>query len=237
MKPRRSATWGLELILTTAFAIGALGQNGPKAEPVSAQRPEPAPPSMKVGPVNPSLKVVSGMPPAANAQPTAVSPWYTEIVKMAQAGIGPQPILTFIDSAGTFNMSAEQVIYLHDLGLPGGLITAMLQHDSDLTSGVIPLPATAVPQLPPPLKTTLVTNAPIAIATATTPAPATIAIPAPEAAEEEDWDIDNTPVTSEPPAPPGFSPVRKPYPVPLTDPIVIVRAPDRIPNVISIQMP
>src|SRR6266436_7518186 len=43
-----------------------------------------------------------------------VSPWVLDTVKLAQAGIDQGVILNFIDSAGTFNLTAEQIIFLRD---------------------------------------------------------------------------------------------------------------------------
>lgn len=167
---------------------------------------------------------------------------------MARAGIGPQPMLAFIDSAGTFNLNADEIVYLHDLGVSGGLITAMIQHDNDLSSGVLPLPATAVPKLPPSIKTIAVaaTNASPAAAVAkvaTPPPPAATAmaakpvatLAASEPPDDEDWYPEYSAVQDSP-SQPGFAPVRKPYPVQLTDPIIVVRAPGRVANVVSIQM-
>src|SRR5206468_698246 len=72
---------------------------------------------------------------------TYVSPWLLDIVKLAQAGIKEDVMLTFVDSASTFNLDADQIIYLRDLGVSGAVVTAMIEHDFDLLSGVRQVPA------------------------------------------------------------------------------------------------
>ena len=244
MKTRQSASRGTGLVAAACFALSAFAQNDTKPNSTNEQKPAVVQTTTSTQPIT------SAVIQPRKAPSTAISPWYTEMVKMTKAGIGPQALLAYIDSAGTFNLGAEQIIHLHDLGMPNGLITAMIQHDADLSSGVLPLPVTAVPsattKLTAVLKTpSAVTNAAPSAAVAQPPAKspelaAAGEAPPPEIAIEQDLEanypelFDYTPTT--PPEPAGFSPVRRPYPVPLTDPIIMVRAPDRMPNVISIQM-
>jgi hypothetical protein len=68
-----------------------------------------------------------------------LSPWTKEIVKLAQSGIDEEVMLSFIDNSGMFNLGAEQIIYLSDLGVSGQLITEMLQHDREVISGIRPV--------------------------------------------------------------------------------------------------
>src|ERR1041384_7477180 len=44
---------------------------------------------------------------AATRKKEYVSPWLTDVIKLAQARIDPAVILTFIDSAGTFNLTPD----------------------------------------------------------------------------------------------------------------------------------
>jgi hypothetical protein len=43
--------------------------------------------------------------------------WTTEVIKLARAGIDDDVLLPFIDSVGTFNLSADEIIYLSDIGV------------------------------------------------------------------------------------------------------------------------
>jgi hypothetical protein len=74
-----------------------------------------------------------------------LSPWTSEIVKLAESGIEAGVILSFIENSGTFNLGADQIIYLNDLGFSSEIISAMLQHDRELISGVRPLTVASEP--------------------------------------------------------------------------------------------
>ena len=89
----------------------------------------------------PSPTAVVATPNAASGnQPLPaklrLSPLTTEIVKLAQSGIEANVMLSFIDNSGTFNLGADQIIYLSDLGVPGQIINAMLEHDREVISGM-----------------------------------------------------------------------------------------------------
>ncbi len=78
-----------------------------------------------------------------------LSPWATEIMKLAEARLGDDVMYSFIDNSGTFNLGADQIVYLSDLGVPGQIISAMLQHDQELISGVRPLTIASEPTWEP----------------------------------------------------------------------------------------
>ncbi len=76
----------------------------------------------------------------------AVSPSLGHVVKMANAGVEPGVMLSFItNSAGTFNLGAEQIIFLKDLGLQGEVVTTMILHDQAISSGQFQVTASTVP--------------------------------------------------------------------------------------------
>lgn len=53
-----------------------------------------------------------------------------DIVRLANAGVDETVMLNYVtNSAGTFNLGADQIIYLRDIGVPAEVVTAMLQHD------------------------------------------------------------------------------------------------------------
>ncbi|MSU59555.1 MAG: hypothetical protein EXS35_15520 [Pedosphaera sp.] len=64
-----------------------------------------------------------------------LSPWTSEIVKLAESGIEDSVVLTFIENAGVFSLGADQIIYLSDLGVSSQIVNTMLQHDRELISG------------------------------------------------------------------------------------------------------
>ena len=81
----------------------------------------------------------------------AVSPSLGHILKMAGAGVDLSVMISFItNSAGTFNLGAEQIIYLKDLGVSGEIVNAMIAHDQAISSGQFVVTASTVPTLAVP---------------------------------------------------------------------------------------
>ncbi len=106
-----------------------------------------------------------GQPQAAT--PANLSPGAAEVVKLATSGVGDEVVLAYINnSQAPFNLSANDVLYLKDIGLSPDVTTAMLNHDSTLRGQ---------PQQYAPAATTPASAA----APAPTPAPTVAAAPAP----------------------------------------------------------
>src|SRR5262249_51075152 len=56
-----------------------------------------------------------------------------EVIRLANSGIEDSVMMTFVtNSTGTFNLGAEQIIYLKDIGVPDAVVTAMIQRDQML---------------------------------------------------------------------------------------------------------
>lgn len=105
----------------------------------------------------------SGAPPPAN-NPPAVSPSAAEVVKMAEAGTSDDVLLAYIkNSTSLYDLSADQILYLRDIGVSSPVISAMLGRDSELRSQ-------------PP------TGAPVEAGPAAGPPPAAAPEPMPESA-------------------------------------------------------
>lgn len=61
------------------------------------------------------------------------SPALRDVIKMAEAGIDQSILLSYIsNSTSTFNLGAEQIIYLNDIGIPDAVTLAMIEHDTRL---------------------------------------------------------------------------------------------------------
>jgi hypothetical protein len=125
-------------------------------------------------------------PPGTSAAP-AVSPGAAEVVRLAEAGTSDDVILAYIqNSTSTFDLSAEQILYLRDIGLSSPVIAAMLSRDSALRNQAQPYtydqklyPPTTPPQAAPgPVEAPAPEQAPPAPAEA--PAPVYVASPPPE---------------------------------------------------------
>ena len=109
---------------------------------------------------------------APAAAPANLSPGAAEVVRLAGAGVGDDVMLAYINnSQAPFNLSADAVLYVKDLGLSPQVTSAMLSHDSMLRSqGQQYAPATTAPVAPP--------AAAPAVAPPTAP-PTAVAAPAP----------------------------------------------------------
>lgn len=195
-----------------------------------------------------------------------LSPWTTEIVKLAESRIEDDVMLTFIDNSGTFNLGADHIIYLSDLGVSSQIINAMLQHDQDLISGARMMTIASEPTSEPVLETIFVASSAASSKAITQPASAP-ASPVPVAAAsvttsngESLPTVNRVALDAQPAAlqyamadelesvrPPllthqwqspekkrSLYPVREPYPVELTAPIILITAEDRTPNTLII---
>lgn len=134
-------------------------------------------PVAPAAPVAPHAPVVSNAPlaagvvtnaPATNAVPGGevvlvkkfdpstlnLSPGVADIVKMAQSGVAPSVMLEFINKAPHgFSLTADEIVYLTDLGVPEDVIKAMLRKEgSPAVAQPAPAPA-ATNQAPPQVAT------------------------------------------------------------------------------------
>ena len=58
-----------------------------------------------------------------------------DVAKLAQAGVDESVMLAFVtNSSSIFNLTSDQIIYLNDIGVPGTVVTAMIQHDETMKS-------------------------------------------------------------------------------------------------------
>ncbi len=244
MKTRRLAIWAVGATVALLAVLAAPAQN--TATQPAVRETKPAPPPAKASPS------ATPAPTAPNNQPLVaqtpavpqLSPWAEEMVKLAHAAIDENVMLSFVDNAaGTFNLASDHIIYLRDVGIPDDVITAMMQHDADIASGLRPLLASTVATTPRDIQLFLAsakahaaTNAPAK------PAPAPPAQVAPPAPPQEFAALDFPGLWTEPEPGPDLAqpaklyPVREPYPVQLTDPILVVPGQGRVPNVFILQM-
>jgi hypothetical protein len=72
-------------------------------------------------------------PAPAAPTPPALSPGAGEVVRLAGAGSSEEVLLAYIQNANTpFELAADQILYLRDIGVTSPVITAMLNRDSAL---------------------------------------------------------------------------------------------------------
>jgi len=114
--------------------------------------------------------------PAGNAQTTAanLSPDLQEVVKLAQAHMSDDVILSFIKSSGkTYTLSADDMLYLNSQGVSQPVMSALVQSRSAAPA------APAAVSVPTPAPPPVYTPAPAPIpAPAPVPAPAYMPAPA-----------------------------------------------------------
>jgi hypothetical protein len=170
---------------------------------------------------------------------TPLSFWTAEIVKLVEAGISDEVMLAFMHSAGTFNLDADQIVHLKELGVADHLLTAMIQHDTDVMTGFA-YPTAGVPTVDWKLKLASIDQHPPAhTRTAET-------MRASEKPKKNKPDNDlplaeelllrdgQHPAESARQNTAPLSRIREPYPVQLLDPIVVVKAPPRTPNILIV---
>ena len=104
---------------------------GPQAAPGAPDQQQDAAAAPPVAPNDTNAPaIVERIPPAAKPENVTLSPGLGEVVKLAQAGVGEEVLLAYVDKySGRFDVGADQILYLNDLGVPETVVTAMLKHD------------------------------------------------------------------------------------------------------------
>jgi hypothetical protein len=122
-----------EIPTLVADADANLGQAGPIPLVPSATT---AAPDQKATDDKPAVTNAAPATTDGNADPVTpealkLSPALTDVIKLAQAGVGEQVLMTYIrNSTNIFNIGPDEILYLHDLGVPSELITAIIQQDA-----------------------------------------------------------------------------------------------------------
>src|SRR5207237_2092480 len=85
--------------------------------------------------VNETKQSDAAKPPIAPIQPTQAAQrtkfsfGVDEVVKMYQRGVEADVIVNYIESSSVpYHPSAEEIVRLHDLGVPSQIITTLLRH-------------------------------------------------------------------------------------------------------------
>jgi hypothetical protein len=98
--------------------------------------------------------IIERIPPNTRPDAVATTSGIAEVAKLAQAGVNEQVMLAFVDKYnGRFEVGADQIVYLNDLGVSSTIITAMLKHDDAKGPAVAaqaPPPEAAPAAVPPP---------------------------------------------------------------------------------------
>ena len=82
--------------------------------------------------------------------PLQLSPALADVIKLVQGGVGEQVLMAHItNSTDIFYVGSTEILYLHDLGVPSDIITALIQHDSTPEALARKQAASAAQPLPP----------------------------------------------------------------------------------------
>ena len=160
-----------------------------------------------------------------------VSPWVDEVERLTKAGVDEGVVLAYvINSAGTFNLTADQIVRLKNVGVSPQVVNAMIQHDQELISGARPLTAASPPSLPAAFQAALAAHPQPAVTTAAPSAAPAAPAPGPvQIIANDDYNSEPDLIYVEPDdvpdQPASLGPVRAPYPVKLNDPIIVLRLP------------
>lgn len=102
-------------------------QGGEAAVLESAPADAPALTNLAIAQIQP-ISTNQPVPAKVNLSPTA-----GELAKLAASGVDQGVMLAYVtNSQSTFNLTAEEIIYLNDLGVPSTVVTAMIQRDQVL---------------------------------------------------------------------------------------------------------
>ena len=151
MKTRSLTGLSLGLLVSALLFVGGCTQtNATNAIPslTNSQPVAVLPPDDQSVSVPSQAEVVIPEPRGEPVLPPSIPPAtpLAEVIKLAQAGVDEKVMLTFItNSTASFDLGANDIVYLNDLGVAGPVITAMMQHDQ----GLKPLPASPAPAVAP----------------------------------------------------------------------------------------
>ena len=78
---------------------------------------------------NEQAVVIAEIPPAIPAN-LSLTKGVEEVVKLAQAGVSETVLLLYVEKyPDAFDLDASEIVYLHDIGVSGTVIAALLSHD------------------------------------------------------------------------------------------------------------
>lgn len=165
-------------------------------KPADARPAEPAatPPAPLEAPTAPGKTDTNLAQAPGSPDQLKLTPALADVIKLVQAGVGEEVLMTYItNSTDIFNIGPNEILYLHDLGVPSPVITSLIQQDSTPEAMARKQSAHAVQPLPPGIALNKPAVNIFRPKAAAVPAPA----PVPETAAV---------VTNEPPADAGPAP-------------------------------
>ena len=164
MKTLTVANWNLCSVVGVLFIAAGCVRESVNSAPAIVTNQDPAvyseatdaavetvPPAETVPDLDTApAKLVST--PADAPPATSLSPSAAEVARLAQSGVDASVMLAYVNnSASAFEVGSDQIIYLNDIGVPGNVVTAMIQRDQVLKNSNPTPPASAPDNISPPL--------------------------------------------------------------------------------------
>jgi hypothetical protein len=113
-------------------------------------QPAPASPAPVVAAPEPGATDTNVAQSPLPAGQLKLTPALADVIKLVQAGVGEEVLMTYVtNSADIFNIGPNEILYLHDLGVPDAVITSLIQQDSTPGALARKQAANAVQPLPP----------------------------------------------------------------------------------------
>ena len=155
-----------------------------------------------------------------------------QILQLTQAGMDESVITSFISNSGIFQLSADQIVYLNDLGVSSGVIQVMLAHDREKLAASSQNTNASNPRVALQAETATVAEILTSQRLGQTNVQAAVAVNPGPSAKTDNFSKEDLIIVQRLPQPQPvpvkkkvFYPVRAPYPVELTAPIVFLDAP------------
>ncbi len=80
--------------------------------------------------------------PASTTTAVNISPGVMDLVKMSDAGMDSAVIKSFVENSSTgYSLKTDEIIYLHNHGIPDSIITTMIQRGGELRAQTAPAKA------------------------------------------------------------------------------------------------
>ncbi len=139
--------------LVTAVAPKVLEtevQPAGKATAAPTTNVPPAASPANEGPVPPANPAAASSVPPTVPVDLNISPALGEVVKLVKAGVSEGVLMAYVtNSAEVFELGSDEIVYLHDLGVSPGVITALIQRNASPETQARKQAAVAVQPLPP----------------------------------------------------------------------------------------
>ncbi|MDB6054244.1 MAG: hypothetical protein JWN25_1767 [Verrucomicrobiales bacterium] len=110
--------------------------------------------------------------------PSTYSPAVAELAKLAQGNVSDSILTSYIDNHKfVFNLTADEILYLTDLGISDDVVAAILNHDKTIKGGLV---TSTNPASTEPYNPSVTSNMTAGVPVYSAPPPVTGAISAPE---------------------------------------------------------